>query len=337
MAKQRASFEEGAKDQGVDPTLAIKIFDLVEKFAGYGFNKSHSAAYALVSYQTAWLKTHYPSQFMAATMSSDMDKTDKVVTFVEECREMGLTLLPPDVNTGEFYFTVDQQDQIIYGLGSIKGLGEGPIDNILAARKDGPFKDLFDFCHRVDSRKVNKRALEALIRSGALDGIGPQVEADPDTGLGKSRAIMLAAMEEAVKLADQSARNRDSGMGDLFGSTPAESAPEISYTSFNRERALSIKERLSGEKDTLGLYLTGHPVDEYETELKQFVSARISALQPKPLEVQVVSGLVVDMRVRKNKRGEPWASMTLDDRTGRLEALVFADCFRDCREKNCQR
>ena len=333
MAKQRDSFEKGAKDQGVDPTLAIKIFDLVEKFAGYGFNKSHSAAYALVSYQTAWLKTHYPAQFMAATMSSDMDKTDKVVTFVEECREMGLTLLPPDVNTGEFYFTVDEQDQIIYGLGSIKGLGEGPIDNILAAREEGPFKDLFDFCHRVDSRKVNKRALEALIRSGALDRIGPPIELDSDAGLGKSRAIMLVAMEEAVKLADQSARNRDSGMCDLFGDTPAESAPEVSYASFNRERSLSIKERLGGERDTLGLYLTGHPVDEYEAELKQFVSARISDLQPKPREVQVVSGLVVDMRVRKNKRGEPWASMTLDDRSGRLEALVFADRFRDCREK----
>ncbi|MDM3870277.1 DNA polymerase III subunit alpha [Porticoccus sp. W117] len=333
MAKQRSTFEEGAKGQGVDPELAMKIFDLVEKFAGYGFNKSHSAAYALVSYQTAWLKAHYPSQFMAATMSSDMDKTDKVVTFIEECREMELTLLPPDVNTGEFYFTVDEQDNIIYGLGAIKGLGEGPIDNILEARKDGPFKDLFDFCNRVDSRKVNKRALEALIRSGALDRIGPEVEGNDEQRLSRSRAIMLAAMEEAVKLADQNARNRDSGMADLFGSTPQESAPEITYTSFNRVRSLSIKERLGGEKDTLGLYLTGHPVDEYDRELKQFVSARISDLQPKPREVQVVAGLVVDMRVRKNKKGEPWASVSLDDRSGRMEALVFADRFRDYREK----
>ncbi|MGS2724054.1 DNA polymerase III subunit alpha [Porticoccus sp. GXU_MW_L64] len=329
MAKQRSTFEDGAKGQGVDPELAMKIFDLVEKFAGYGFNKSHSAAYALVSYQTAWLKAHYPSQFMAATMSSDMDKTDKVVTFIEECREMNRMPLPPDVNTGEFYFTVDEQDNIIYGLGAIKGLGEGPIDNILEARKEGPFKDLFDFCNRVDSRKVNKRALEALIRSGALDRIGPQQEDD----LSRSRAIMLAAMEEAVKLADQNARNRDSGMGDLFGSTPQESAPEISYTSFNRVPGLSIKERLNGEKDTLGLYLTGHPVDEYDRELKQFVSARINDLQPKPREVQVVAGLVVDMRVRKNKKGEPWASVSLDDRSGRMEALVFADRFRDYREK----
>ena len=157
MAKQREVFESGAKEQGVDPELAIKIFDLVEKFAGYGFNKSHSAAYAVVSYQTAWLKTHYPAEFMAATMSSDMDKTDKVVTFVEECRSMGLNLLPPDVNIGEYQFTVDKDSNIIYGLGAIKGLGEGPVESIIEARQAGPFKDLFDFCSRVDPRKVNKR------------------------------------------------------------------------------------------------------------------------------------------------------------------------------------
>ncbi len=327
MAKQRATFAEGAKSRGVDPDLAMKIFDLVEKFAGYGFNKSHSAAYALVSYQTAWLKTHYPAQFMAATISSDMDKTEKVVTFIEECRQMGLILMPPDVNRGQFQFTVDDSNNIIYGLGAIKGLGEGPVENIIAARKSDPFKDLFDFCTRVDSRKVNKRALEALIRCGALDAIGPDGEA------GLRRAVMLAAMDEAVKLAEQNARNADSGMGDLFGATPAESAPDIGYVSFNRVKALSIKERLRGEKETLGLYLTGHPVDEYEEELRQFVSARIADLQPKPREVQVVAGLVVDMRIRKNKRGEPWAGVALDDRSGRLEALVFADRFRDNREK----
>ena len=158
MAKRREVFQDGAKNKGIDPELAIRIFDLVEKFAGYGFNKSHSAAYALVSYQTAWLKAHYPSQFMAATMSSDMDKTDKVVTFIEEVRAMGIALLPPDVNRGEFHFTVDERDNIIYGLGAIKGLGEGPVDNIIAARKEGPFLNLFDFCARVDVRKVNKRA-----------------------------------------------------------------------------------------------------------------------------------------------------------------------------------
>src|SRR5690606_3304911 len=147
MAKQREIFAEGARGKGVDPELAMKIFDLVEKFAGYGFNKSHSAAYALVSYQTAWLKAHYPAHFMAATMSSQMDKTDKVVSFIEECRNMGLTLLPPDVNRGELQFTVDEHNRIIYGLGAIKGLGEGPVGSIISARDaGGPFRDLFDFC-----------------------------------------------------------------------------------------------------------------------------------------------------------------------------------------------
>ena len=271
MAKQREVFQKGAADQGIDPELAIKIFDLVEKFAGYGFNKSHSAAYALVSYQTAWLKAHYPSQFMAATMSSDMDKTDKVVTFIEEVRTMGIQLLPPDVNSGTFQFSVDEEDHIIYGLGAIKGLGEGPVENIIEARQTGPFKDIFDFCKRVDPRKVNKRALEALIRSGALDRLGPGVDLDYD------RAVMWNTLSEAVKTAEQSAASADAGMGDLFGDiAPSGASPADVYSEFRRTRRWSMKERLSGEKETLGLYLTGHPIEEYEEELKHFVSSSIS-------------------------------------------------------------
>jgi DNA polymerase-3 subunit alpha len=246
MAKQRSTFEDGAKSEGVDPELAMKIFDLVEKFAGYGFNKSHSAAYALVSYQTAWLKTHYPAHFMAATMSSDMDKTDKVVTFIEECREMKLNLMPPDVNSGEFYFTVDDDDNIIYGLGAIKGLGEGPIESIIEARASGPFKDVFDFCDRIDPRKVNKRALDALIRSGAFDRISPKIELDYD------RAVMHAAMPEAVKAAEQSAANVNAGMADLFGElVPSGDDGTDVYADFRNTRSWNIRERLAGEKDTL--------------------------------------------------------------------------------------
>ena len=231
MAKQRELFVQGAVEKGFAKELASNIFDLMEKFAGYGFNKSHSAAYALVAYQTAWLKQHYPAQFMAATISSDMDKTDKVVTFIDECRAMGLTLLPPDVNHGQFQFSVDPENRVIYGLGAIKGLGEGPVSNILAARTDGgPFKDLFDFCARVDGRKVNKRAIEAMIRSGAFDEIGPEGD------IGYRRAVMLAAMDEAVKLAEQHARNTSSGMGDLFGESVVESA-RISITAVMVRRA----------------------------------------------------------------------------------------------------
>ncbi len=298
----------------------------MEKFAGYGFNKSHSAAYALVAYQTGWLKAHYPAEFMAATISSDMDKTDKVVTFIDECRAMKLDLLPPDVNRGQFHFSVDAEGRIIYGLGAIKGLGEGPVENIIAARTEGgPFKDLFDFCARVDGRKVNKRALEAMIRSGALDQIGPDGE------MGYRRAVMLAGMDEAVKLAEQHARNTSSGMGDLFGESVVDSASDINYNSYNGARALSVRERLNGEKETLGLYLTGHPIDEYEEELRSMVPNRIVDVRPGKDNV-ILSGMVIGMRIMKNKRGESFAFLTIDDKSGRIELSVWAEKFNAYRD-----
>jgi len=325
MAKQRAVFEQGAKDQGVDPDLAIKIFDLVEKFAGYGFNKSHSAAYALVSYQTAWLKAHYPAHFMAATMSSDMDKTDKVVTFIEEVRSMGLSLLPPDVGNGQFQFAVDKNSNIIYGLGAIKGLGEGPVESIIEARSGEPFTDLFDFCARVDPRKVNKRALEALVKSGALDSIGPGTDVD------YARPVMFLAIPEAVKAAEQMTANADAGMSDLFGDVVSPDTGDV-YQDFRQTRRWSMKERLSGEKETLGLYLTGHPIDEYEEELAHFVSCRIGQSRPDKNK-QTVAGLVVAFRVMKTKRGDNMAFVTLDDRTGRMEVAVFSDTYDEHRDK----
>lgn len=327
MAKQRESFQAGAAEQGIDPDLAIKIFDLVEKFAGYGFNKSHSAAYALVSYQTAWLKTHYPAHFMAATLSSDMDKTDKVVTFIEECRHMKLKLLPPDVNRGSWRFTVDK-GEIIYGLGAIKGLGEGPVESIIAARNEGgPFKDLFDFCARIDARKVNKRALEALIRSGALDSLGPGVDLDYD------RAVLLAAIGDAVKTAEQSMANSVAGIDDLFGElVPSESETSDVYESYRHARRWSMRERLQGEHDTLGLYLTNHPIDEYEDEIKYLTSARIAQLKAEKANQKVV-GLLVDMRVMKTRRGDNMAILTLDDRTGRVEVAMFSDVYNEYRDK----
>ena len=326
MAKQRELFTEGAVNKGFEQELASNIFDLMEKFAGYGFNKSHSAAYALVAYQTGWLKAHYPAEFMAATISSDMDKTDKVVTFIDECRAMGLDLLPPDVNNGQFHFSVDIQGRVLYGLGAIKGLGEGPVENIIAARTEGgPFKDIFDFCARVDGRKVNKRALEAMIRSGALDEIGPEGE------IGFRRAVMLAGMDEAVKLAEQHARNTSSGMGDLFGDSIVDSASDINYNSYSAARTLSVRDRLNGEKETLGLYLTGHPIDEYEDELKQMLPNRIADLRPGK-ETSSISGMVVGMRIMKNKRGDSFAFLTLDDKSGRIELSVWAEKFNAYRE-----
>lgn len=329
MAKQRGGFIEGCANNGIDADLAGNIFDLVEKFAGYGFNKSHSAAYGLVSYQTAWLKAHYPAPFMAAVLSADMHNTDKVVILIEECRHMKLRIDAPDVNTSEFKFTVNDDGRIVYGLGAVKGVGEGPVEAIVECRAEGgPFKDLFDFCNRVDLKRINKRTLEALIRSGALDRLGPYYQDELkayQASVDLNRAVLLAAMEEAVQAAEQTARSHDSGHMDLFGGVFAEPEADM-YANHRKARELSIKERLKGEKDTLGLYLTGHPIDEYEGEVRRFARQRIVELRA-ARDTQTIAGLIVALRVMKNKKGDKMGFITLDDRSGRIEASLFADAF----------
>ncbi|ACO80024.1 DNA polymerase III subunit alpha [Azotobacter vinelandii CA] len=329
MAKQRGGFVEGCAKNGIDAELAGNIFDLVEKFAGYGFNKSHSAAYGLVSYQTAWLKTRYPAPFMAAVLSADMHNTDKVVTLIEECRSMKLRIVAPDVNNSEFMFTVDDEGRIVYGLGAIKGVGEGPVEAIVECRAaGGPFTDLFDFCARVDLKRINKRTLEALIRGGALDRLGPYFADEPkayQANIDRNRAVLLAAVEEAVQAAEQTARSADSGHLDLFGGLFAEPEADV-YANHRNARELSLKDRLKGEKDTLGLYLTGHPIDEYEGEVRRFARQRIVELRP-ARELQTIAGLIVNLRVMKNKKGDKMGFITLDDRSARIEASLFADAF----------
>ncbi|AKA26357.1 DNA polymerase III subunit alpha [Pseudomonas chlororaphis] len=328
MAKQRGGFIEGCAGNGIDADLAGNIFDLVEKFAGYGFNKSHSAAYGLVSYQTAWLKAHYPAPFMAAVLSADMHNTDKVVTLIEEVRTMKLRLDAPDVNTSEFKFTVNDEGRIVYGLGAIKGVGEGPVEAITEARAEGPFKDLFDFCARVDLKRINKRTLDGLIRSGALDRLGPYFHDEPkayQASIDQNRAVLLAAMEEAIKAAEQTARTHDSGHADLFGGLFVEEDADV-YASHRKAKELTLKERLKGEKDTLGLYLTGHPIDEYEGEIRRFARQRIVDLKP-ARDTQTVAGMIIALRVMKNKKGDKMGFITLDDRSGRIEASLFADAF----------
>lgn len=328
MAKQRGGFIEGCANNGIDADLAGNIFDLVEKFAGYGFNKSHSAAYGLVSYQTAWLKAHYPAPFMAAVLSADMHNTDKVVTLIEEVRTMKLRLDAPDVNASEFKFTVNDEGRIIYGLGAIKGVGEGPVEAITEARQDGPFKDLFDFCARVDLKRINKRTLDGLIRSGALDRLGPYFHDEPkayQANIDRNRAVLLAAMEEAIKAAEQTARTHDSGHADLFGGLFVEEDADV-YSNHRKAKELTLKERLKGEKDTLGLYLTGHPIDEYEGEIRRFARQRIIDLKP-ARDTQTVAGMIIALRVMKNKKGDKMGFITLDDRSGRIEASLFADAF----------
>ncbi|CCO49415.1 DNA polymerase III subunit alpha [Vibrio nigripulchritudo SOn1] len=315
MAKQRAVFEEGAVKNGVDGELAMKIFDLVEKFAGYGFNKSHSAAYALVSYQTLWLKTHYPAEFMAAVMTADMDNTEKVVGLVDECFRMKLKVLPPDINSGLYRFNVDDTGAIVYGIGAIKGVGEGPIENIIAAREEGGyFKDLFDFCARIDLKKVNKRVIEKLIYAGALDRLGPH------------RAAMMASLDDAVKAASQHHQAESFGQVDMFGVLT--DAPEDVETKYTQVPAWPEKVWLEGERETLGLYLTGHPINTYIKELGKYTSCRLKDAQPTRRDQSVtVAGLVIAARVMTTKRGTRIGIMTLDDRSGRMEVMLFSDAL----------
>ena len=318
MAKQRSVFEEGAAAQGIDPTLAIKIFDLVEKFAGYGFNKSHSAAYALVSYQTAWLKTHHPAEFMAAVMSSEIDNTDKLLTFRDEAKRMGLVVQPPSIQSGQYAFSVDDDGQIRYGLGAIKGLGEGPIDSLLAAREEGPFTSLFDLCARTDPRKVNRRALEALIKSGALDELGVE------------RWVLLAALDDAIKGAEQVASNSAAGIDDLFGEviTASDETDDL-YQEHRGARPWTLTELLNAEKESLGSFLSGHPMEAYEAEVRKFAPRRIRELQA--TNQAVVAGLILDIRTIKTQRG-PMAVLTLDDGSGQIEATVYNDVFTEHRD-----
>ncbi len=313
MAKQRATFEEGAIANGIDGELAMKIFDLVEKFAGYGFNKSHSAAYALVSYQTLWMKTFYPSYFMAAVMSADMDNTDKIVILVAECQSMGLELGPPDVNEGLFKFNVDPDLRIVYGIGAVKGVGEAPVEAIIEARKEGgKFKDLFDFCNRIDLKRCNKRVLEKLILAGALDQLGPH------------RAALMETLPNALQSAMQHKKAEAFGQSDLFGVLTTDS--EEIANKFASVAQWPEKQWLAGEKETLGLYLTGHPINQYEQHIRAFHCTKlVDLVANRRGQNSRVAGLILSMRVMVTKAGKRMGIITLDDKSARMDVTVFAD------------
>lgn len=316
MAREREKFLAGAGELGFDLDKAGALFDLMEKFAGYGFNKSHSAAYALVSYQTMWLKAHYPAAFMAAVLSADMDNTDKVVTLIEECRQMDLQVVPPAVNSSGYKFTVQDEKTIVYGLGAIKGVGEGAIESMVSERLNhGAYVDLYDFCKRIDLKKANRRVLEALVRAGALDGLGP------------GRASLMASLPQALQIADKHDRDSQAGMGDLFGFAGPGNEENSGILGFAAVAEWEDEIRLQGEKETLGLYLTGHPVDRHLPELQQFTSGRLGDLSAdQPVQV-TVAGLVVALRTRPTKRGDRMGFVTLDDRSGRLEIALFTESY----------
>jgi DNA polymerase-3 subunit alpha len=328
MAKQRSIFVDGAVARSVDRGTATHIFDLMEKFAGYGFNKSHTVAYALLSYQTAWLKAHYPEAFMASVLSTDMDHTDKIVTLIDECHQMGLLVEPPDVNESEHAFNVAGRGRLRYGLGAIKGVGQSAVQAIISEREGGGrFTSLAGFCARIDLQRVNRRTIEALVRAGALDSIGP------------NRATLMHRLPDALGRAEQSARAAAAGQEDLFGMAAAPGPAAQSEPEDQGELLpeWSSAERLAAERDTLGLFLTGHPVDEVAADLAALTSGRIAELvADRPADGErgygmgrrdaVVGGLIVDMRRRGNR-----ITLVLDDRSGRLEITLFEEAYQQCR------
>ncbi|GAB2569114.1 DNA polymerase III subunit alpha [Dyella jejuensis] len=332
MAKERAKFREGAARDGLSGEKADAIFDLMEKFAGYGFNKSHAAAYALVSYQTAWLKAHYPAEFMAATISSDMDNTDKVVTFLDESRAIGLTVLPPDVNASEFMFVAVEPRVIRYGLGAIKGVGQGACESIAEERRNGGgYKDLADFCRRVDPSKLNRRVLEALILSGSLDALAP------------TRASLMLQLPDAIKAAEQHLRDRQSGQNDMFGAIMGAAAPVV-QVELPTAPEWPLEQKLQGERDTLGHYLSGHPTDPWREELAQLSTCPLGEIAdryqpPRPRKNDnddgnrfrrgpdtpwTVAGMVTAVR----KRGDSDAFVRLEDGTGAIEVSFFGELYQ---------
>ena len=318
MAKQRSIFMEGAEKNKVDTASATEIFDLMELFAEYGFNKSHSAAYALVSYQTIWLKAHYPAAFMAAVLSADMDNTEKVVIFVEDCRQMELNVVPPDINRSHYKFISENEGNVIFGLGAIKGAGESAVAEIIEERdKNGVFKSLAEMCQRVKSRKISKRILETLIKAGAFDK------------LGANRRSLLEGLPEIVRIAVQQHRDEDVGQNDLFGGSVAVAQDEKVTPKLEEWEE---KQRLKLEKDALGLYLTGHPIDAYEGEVDQLRSRTLKAMaeddgrvkyQKKPI---TLVGLVSAIRTQTTDKGKR-AFVTLDDKTAYYEIFIFSNVF----------
>ena len=320
MALQEAVFLAGAADNGLAVDAAKPLFDLMANFAGYGFNKSHSAAYALIAYQTAWLKAHFPAHFMAAALSSDMEHTEKLVTFKEDCKQLGIDLQGPDLNGSQYEFIVSDERTIAYGLGAIKGVGRSVVECLVTERDaNGPFASLLDLCCRMDQQRLNRRVLEAFIRSGAADG------------LGANRSTQMAAVPAALKLGAHSVQSKSAGQGALFG----EPESRLDFEELLTPVAdWSAQERLRGEFESLGLYLTGHPFDEYAEHCSYFTRGAIGTIigtspgngTDTPSAAVNLAGMVADLRRRRGR-----VSMVLEDHTGRVEVTLFEDVFNQFR------
>jgi len=326
MAAQRERFVQGAVQRGYPPKKIEKIFDLMAQFAGYGFNKSHSAAYALLAYQTAYLKTHHPLEFMAALLTSITGDTDSVVKYINECREMGIAVEPPDINISDANFTPHAR-AIRFGLAAVKNVGGNAIESIVAARKKlgQPFRSLYEFCEEVDLRLLNKRVLESLIKSGAMDSFG-------------RRAQLMQALDKAIERAQKSQRDAESGQHGLFGVFADESAAHANDVLPNVPD-WDEQTRLAAEKEILGFFITGHPLEKYKdklTDLNALSTEDIAAMKKSTAKDENITtaGLITGLRVAKSKRsGELWAQASLEDMFGKVELLVFPEAYKKLADK----
>ena len=325
MAAQRERFVQGATQRGFPAKKIEKIFDLMAQFAGYGFNKSHSAAYALLAYHTAYLKTHHPVDFMAALLTSITGDTDSVVKYINECREMGIAVEPPDINVSDANFT-PHEAAIRFGLAAVKNVGGNAIESIVAARKklSRNFKSFYEFCEEVDLRLLNKRVLESLIKSGAMDCFG-------------RRAQLMAALDTAMEQAQKAQRDAESGQHGLFGVFAEETAQEANAALPNTPD-WDEHTRLAAEKEILGFFITGHPMEKYKdklTDLNALSTQDIAAMKKSTNKDENITtaGLISGLRVAKSRRGELWAQAALEDMSGKVELLVFPEAYKKLAEK----
>lgn len=334
MAAQMDQFLKGCASRGVAEKKARRIWDLMEQFAGYGFNKSHSAAYAWLAYQTAYFKANFPAFFLAALLTSERANTDKMVQYIGECREMGIRVLPPDLNQSEMFFTVVAPEpaappppdpgagsqpaaDIRFGLSALKNVGEGAVEAVLAARRDGGrFRSLFDFCDRVDLRAVNRRVIESFVKSGSFD----QVEA--------RRSALYAAIDRAMESGQKRQRDRESGQASLFGAAAASGAEPVVERLVDAP-PWSEAERLAFEKESLGFFVSGHPLERFRAELAQWASASTGSLAQQAGSGELtLGGLVTALRLIKTKKGDRMASFVLEDLEGSVETLVFPEAYK---------
>jgi DNA polymerase-3 subunit alpha len=324
MAQQRERFVKGATDRGFPAKKIVKIFDLMEQFAGYGFNKSHSAAYALLAYHTAYLKTHYPVEFMAALLTSVTGSTDDVVKYINECREMGIAVEPPDINVSDANFT-PHGSAIRFGLAAVKNVGHNAIQSIVAGRKElGRYSSIYEFCEKVDLRLLNKRVLESLIKSGAMDGLG-------------RRAQLMAVLDRAIEGAQKTQRDAESGQHGLFGVFQQDEVVS-SNTKLPDTPDWDEHTRLANEKEILGFFISGHPLEKYRDKLEDLhalSTEEIAAMKSSTGKDENIAtaGIITSIRVLKSKRGDLYAQGTLEDMSGALEMLVFPEAYRKLQEK----